>query len=144
MTAQIADVLIAGNDRMQLFTNPLEMFFEKMGTRPDFTLPSTANWRGYVATWDLTDGRLYLRSISGRLKDTTACSVASIFPGFPDRVFAHWFSGELRVPIGRVLSYMHMGYGSQYEAYRLVKIHLGVVTADQAMSNDEYQNRDVV
>ncbi|MGH8560276.1 MAG: hypothetical protein ACRESZ_23055 [Methylococcales bacterium] len=31
---------------------------------------------------------------------------------FPDKVFAHWDSGTIRIPRGKMLEYGHMGYGS--------------------------------
>ena len=37
-----------------------------------------------------------------------------LFPG-EDKVLADWFSGEIRIPHGEMIRYVHMGYASVYE-----------------------------
>lgn len=43
------------------------------------------------------------------------------------RVRADWYTGELRIPRGRMTGYVHGGYGSRYERDHLVMIEKGVV-----------------
>ena len=50
-----------------------------------------------------------------------------LFPGYGDRVFAHWYSGTLRVPQGRQLRYVHMGYASTYERGLMLEIELSML-----------------
>ena len=59
----------------------------------------------------------------------------TIFPGFPKQVFAHWYSGNLRVPKGKMLEYVHMGYGSKYEQDLLIDVEKGVVVKTHIMDN---------
>lgn len=59
---------------------------------------------------------------TGPLEDGTPASLASVFPEFPERVFAHWYSGTRRIPQGRRLQYVHMGYGSTCERDLLLEI----------------------
>lgn len=51
----------------------------------------------------------------------------TVFPGYPDRVFAHWYSGTLRIPQGNTLKYVHMGYQSTYERDLLIEVERGVI-----------------
>ena len=62
MTAQVSERLIYSGKEIPLFTNPLALYLKQAGI--SFESPHTANWRGYVGTWQIfeTDGveRLYL------------------------------------------------------------------------------------
>ena len=106
MTAQIAERLRYQGEDVAMCTNPLSDFFAMGGFNPRFESNSTALWRGYVGRWEIVDGRLYLVELHGTLEDGTEASVATIFPDFPDRVFAHWYSGTIRIPQGKQLGEM--------------------------------------
>jgi hypothetical protein len=56
------------------------------------------------------DDRLYLIDLNGWHEDGSKITVAMIFLGFPNKVFAQWHSGQLRIPQGKLLEYVHMGY----------------------------------
>ena len=67
----------------------------------------------------------YLVGLQGTLEygsEVTMATIFPIFPNFPDRVFAHWYSGIICVPQGTLLKYVPMGYGSTYERDLLVEI----------------------
>jgi hypothetical protein len=87
-------------------------------------LSSTACWRGYQGTWEIRDGRFFLAALRGkfRLRDDGL-------------IWADWFSGVLRIPRGKVLQYVHMGFGSVYEEEIHVKVEKGVVTASRVVDN---------
>lgn len=51
------------------------------------------------------------------------------------RVRADWYSGELRIPMGEMLKYVHGGYCSTWERDRLVMIEKGVVVRDWVRGN---------
>ncbi len=77
-------------------TNPLSDYFAMGGANPGFESNCTALWRGYVGSWEIVDERLYLIGISGTLEGGVEASMTTMFPDFPDRVFAHWYSGTIR------------------------------------------------
>ncbi len=135
MTAQIAERLRYRGEEMALCANPLDDYFDLGGQKPPFVASSTALWRGYVGSWEIVDGRLYLVALEGLLEDGSEASLASVFPQFPERVFAHWYSGTLRVPQGRQLLYVHAGYNSRYERDLLLEVERGVVTATRTRHN---------
>ena len=135
MTAQIAEKLLYQGRRVAMLTNPLTDYFALGGFNPRFESRSTALWRGYVGGWEIVDDRLYLVSLDGTLEDGTDATLETVFPGFPDRVFAHWYSGSVRIPQGKQLEYVHMGYASKFEQDLFLEIERGVVVATRVRQN---------
>lgn len=135
MTAQIGEKLIYEGREVSMCSEPLGDFFALGGTHPEFQFTCTALWRGYVGTWEIINDRLYLVGLSGTLKDGTEATLETVFPAYPDRVFAHWFSGTLRIPEGKQLEYVHMGYASTYERDRILQIEKGVVVGCNVRQN---------
>ena len=140
MTAQIAEKLRYQGEDVAMCTNPLSDYFAMGGTNPRFESNCTALWRGYVGSWEIVDDRLYLIGLNGTLEDGTQASLATIFPGFPDRVFAHWYSGTIRLPQGKQLEYVHMGYGSTFERDLFLDVERGVVVATRVQHNRLVRN----
>lgn len=142
MTAQIGDLLFYQGERLTMCNAPLGAYFRLGGAYPEFEPSSTALIRGYVATWELLDGRLYLIAIQGWLSDGADASLESVFPGYPERVFAHWYSGRIRVPRGKLLKYVHAGYASVYERDLLLDFERGVLVASTEKHNGVSDNPD--
>ena len=128
MTAQISEILHYQGRKQRMCTEPLGDYFELAGIEPRFEVSCTALWRGYVGEWSVIEGRLYLIGISGTLEGDTPATLETFFPGFPDRVFAHWYSGRVRLPMGQQLEYVHGGYASTYEQDLLIDFDQGVVS----------------
>ena len=135
MTAQISEKLIYEGQQLSMCTNPLGLYFAMGGDGPNFDYNCTALWRGYVGTWEIVDGRLYLIELHGALEGGEEASVATMFPDYPDRVFAHWYSGTIRIPQGKLLNYVHMGYGSTYERDLFLEIDKGVIKNTRVRQN---------
>jgi hypothetical protein len=135
MTAQFGENMHYEGREVVMCNEPLGDYFKLAGIEPEFDANCTALWRGYLGTWEIRDARLYLVGLVGVLKGLIEANVATIFPGYPDRVFAHWYSGTLRVPEGKILQYAHGGYGSTYESDLLITIDKGVVTQTHVRQN---------
>ena len=135
MTAQIAERLRYQGEDLAMCANPLSHYFSMGGINPRFKSNCTALWRGYVGSWEIVDDRLYLICLNGTLEDGTDASLATIFPEFPDRVFAHWYSGTIRIPQGKQLEYVHMGYRSTFERDLFLDVERGVVVATRMRHN---------
>jgi len=142
MTAQIGETLHYDGREHTMCSEPLGDYFALGGEKPAFLENCTALWRGYIGTWEIRDGRLYLVNIDARLQDGTKVTLADLFPGFPERVFAHWYSGTLRLPDGKQLLYVHMGYSSKYERDILVRIEKGVVRETEVRINGKQDDPD--
>jgi hypothetical protein len=80
MTAQIADSILIEGHSYKLCTLPLEVLFNSITHRPTFFYTaskedgalgsiSSANWRGYIASWKIADDRLWLVEFHGRLNE---------------------------------------------------------------------------
>ena len=135
MTAQVPETLILDGQSHDMCTEPLETYFDLMQIEEPFIEPHTACWRGYFGTWEIVDDRLYLVLLEGDLRAGGRASLETFFPGFSERVFAHWFTGTLRVPQGKLLEYVHGGYGSEYERDLLIEVECGVVKSQSVKHN---------
>ena len=102
MTAQFFEALHYDGREMGMTTEPLGDYFALGGANPglglDWPADCTALWRGYIGTWEILRGRLYLIAINVLPGSRVAASLETVFPGYPDRVFAHWFTGTSRIP----------------------------------------------
>jgi hypothetical protein len=156
MTAQMQDRLLYRGDCFGLCTEPLEMYFSLAGNRPDFPPRHTACWRGYIATWEIRDNKLYLLSMDtgpdrSRAEDPetwelmaccgTIIAPETIFPGEPLPVLAVWFSGQLRCVKGDMVNYIHMGCASTFEHEFLIELENGVVVGEPVCSDDGLRER---
>jgi hypothetical protein len=142
MTAQIAENLYFEGQKLPMCANPLSDYFFLSGVKRAFESNCTALWRGYVGTWEIRNNRLYLIALHGTLMDGSEANLATFFPDFPDRVFAHWYTGTLRVPQGKQLEYVHMGYASVHERDLFIEIEKGIVQTTKTIINGESDNDD--
>jgi len=138
MTAQAAETLIYAGKEISMFSNPLNLYLQQMGIA--FQSPNTACWRGYYGTWEIkgseeTQERLYLVGLEAHESYEKILSLKDIFPDHPNGVFAHWYSGEVRLPQGSLLKYIHGGYASVYEYDLFIQFEKGVVVNKRAVHN---------
>lgn len=136
MTAQIPERLIHKGEDLALCSTPLSDFFAMAGVTPEFEVTWSTLWRGYIGTWEIVADRLYLIGLEGTLPGGTPASIEAIFPGFRNRVFAHWYSGTLRLPQGHLLEYVHGGYQSTYERDLFMDIERGLVQKSWVQHNE--------
>lgn len=143
-TAQIPDsIRIEGKD-FALNTNPLSQNPKLRGWNPPADASrSTANWRGYVAAWEIRDGSLLLVDVSISTYDevTQKRDMRSVAADFVSAVPApaDWYTGALIIPDGKMEEYVHMGYASTYSHYRIYRIHAGRVLEVLSLSRDEFE-----
>lgn len=135
MTAQIAEILQYEGQEVPLLATPLSDYFEMGGACPPLQRTSTALSRRYQGTWEIVDGRLYLVGLDAILEDGTRATLGSVFPDYPERVFAHWYTGVLRIPQGKEIEYVHMGFGSVHERDLFLQVKRGVVTGSEVVVN---------
>ena len=138
MTAQVSETLIYHGKELMMFSNPLDPYLRAAGLH--FESMNTANWRGYEGTWEIkgseaTGEGLYLVRLEANRSFDEVVGLAEIFPGFPDGVFAHWYTGTLRCPQGALLKYVHGGFGSVYEEDLFFDVTKGVVTNERLVRN---------
>jgi hypothetical protein len=109
---------------------------------------SSACWRGYVGTWEIRSNTLYLIKLRQECTDDpvkitidnveTNIRYSSYLPAADALPMpAPWFSGTLRVPQGKELRYVHMGFGSIYERDLFLQITNGVVEKEYVVNNKD-------
>jgi len=133
MTAQEGETLIYKGKKTTMATEPLEQY---LLTRPDikFLSPSTACWRGYYGKWEIQDNKLYLTGLKAYIEGYREVNLDYLFPG-QKRVFASWFNGEIRIPMGEMLQYVHMGYCSVFEKDIILTFIDGILTGEMVIDN---------
>jgi hypothetical protein len=75
-----------------------------------------------------------LREVKTVLTVAADASVSTLFPG-QDKVFAEWFTGEIRIPQGKMLEYVHMGYQSLYEKDVYLEFKSGMLVNTYTVEN---------
>jgi len=151
-TAQHPERLIYKGKTLPLYAEPLERRFSQgpatYWNEPAFGPPkrrpkvfrasSTACWRGYQGTWKVDKGFLWLAalhkcpSFDGKSKPIP---IASVLAGEKLPLKAIWYSGVLRVPLGKRLQYVHMGFMSTYEQDLFIAVRHGEVAGEKKVDN---------
>lgn len=101
MTTQTTDSIFYLGKRYELFSEPLSSY-EGL---PNFLSMSSANYRGYEATWSIDEDHLFIDSLSGfSATDGSLITLDSLFLGDSAPIPATWFSGVLLLAHGRVIN----------------------------------------
>ncbi len=134
MAAQLPDVMILNGTKVDLYSNPLESYWDLYPQkRPVFQSTESCK-RGYIATWELHDHRLILRDVKGNIQKSNFIFWKKVIPYswkmlFPkvqsNGVVASWFTGKIRIPQGNKLFYVHHGYDSRFEREIIITIDKG-------------------
>ena len=101
-TTQFSEILYLNGQKYFLDSLPLEPYYGPGNPRPKFRAPNTATWRGYIATWEIDRGVLYIKAIQA-WTDQGEVGLPALFPGHKGPVPATWFTGKLKVPQGKIL-----------------------------------------
>lgn len=138
MTAQTPERLIYQDASLQLCSEPLAQFPGLMLPTWVYVMPNTALSRCYMGTWEIESDRLYLKKLQFWKQENdvvTERGIEDFFPGYPDGVFAHWYTGELRCPRSALLKYVHGGFHSVYEVDLFLRVQGGVLIGERIVRN---------
>lgn len=133
MTEQIQELLMYNNRTYTMDALPLTPYLQKKGI--SFTSQSTACWRGYIATWEIKNDKLYLIGLEGYLKNHKQVNLRYLFP-FRKRVFARWFSGEIQIMWSAVERYAENDTESMPEEL-LLEFRNGRLIKNRQLANPE-------
>jgi hypothetical protein len=150
-TAQISDILWWNGKKYMLYSVPLfkkpgfkaiqnNLFGGKKGSF------STGCWRGQKAEWIIINNELYLKNILScdYENDGIKADLQSLFGAECKNgmVKASWVTDTLILPIGKLMHYVHDGFGSIYEKEIFLSIHQGKLkkhwTADNSKTYESY------
>jgi hypothetical protein len=149
MSVQLPDKIRVHGAWMNLYSNPLEQYWTATKkTRPPFYSHIDCK-RGYVASWEIKDNQLFLSDIVGSfekrifffIKKSKTCSLKWLFPKLSQKhtlVKANWFSGKLRIPIGKMLFYEHNGYDSRFEKDQIITVEHGDILKEVIIDNVQH------
>lgn len=145
-TAQMPDSIEINNVKYHLNTNPLDKYLTEIKwVRPENVSISSANWRGYLASWKIEAGNMLLEDVTILISENSSSdsrkTVSILNTLFPNKngIIATWYSGALIVPYGKMTNYVHMGYGSSYEKYIILRVSKGVVIEHLNLSVAEFE-----
>jgi len=133
MTIQAGDILSYNGEKTTIAIEPLKPYLE---TRSDvgFILKSTALVRGYIGTWEIRNKKLYLASLVGFIENNEQVDLNYLFPKQTE-VFANWFSGDIRIPDGKLLEKINLGYESVFEKDRILTFNEGILISETVKNN---------
>jgi hypothetical protein len=143
MTAQIGDRIFINNIEHTLACEPLSRYLYDNKIEKLFRNVSTACFRGYWATWEINDGKIYLlnieapRPISRKKQNESVepiSAMQNLFPG-QIKVFACWVNGTLKIQSDRILEYVHLGYESIYENDIFLRFENGILIDEKIVNN---------
>ena len=143
-TEQEPDILIYKSKTTSLFALPLRSYFKEKNT-PNFMIKprtlSTANWRGYVATWEIIDNIFYLTNVDSYIcpsfeGDCQRATLELLFGEkcIDNKVKADWFTGSLPIPDGKILKQKNV-IGVTYEREIVIKIESGNLISTTIIDN---------
>ena len=135
MTAQVPEVLHYDNQILSMYALPLSDYFSLKKSEPKFRVDCTAIWRGYVGTWEIVENRLYLIRVDGHFDNGDDITLRSLFLDSTDRVFANWYSGEVKAPKGEIIDFAYGGFSSIYEQEIIFQIQNGLVVDIKIQNN---------
>ena len=138
MTAQIPEKLLYKGEKLDMCCEPLEPYLRQTKKVLNYSEMSTACWRGYRGTWEFIDNQLCLVNIKANIFTNSgerAVTIQDYFPGARNKVFAHWFTGEIRCIKGALLDYVHGGYGSTYEEDLFIECKGGILIGERLVIN---------
>ena len=133
MTIQAADILSYNGKKTTIASEPLKSYLD---ARSDvgFVYKTTALVRGYIGKWEIKNKKLYLISLVGFIENNKQVDLNYLFPNETE-VFANWFSGDIRIPEGKLLKKINLGYASVFEKDRFLFFKEGVLISETVKKN---------
>lgn len=145
-TGFAADAIYINGEKWDLYAWPINELYsgrlqdflkERVGTA--VMEETTANPRGYNCTWEIRDGKMYLKEVVVEMYDTVAReeftvvypadSLKGVFRESCTRkgICADWVSGDLIAGKGKLVAYAHMGFNRTAEHQVHLKVEIGKV-----------------
>lgn len=124
MTAQFKEKLYYKATEFRMSSEPFNKYLD-LNKVLKFYSDNTGLMRGYFGVWEIKNNQLWLIRLTANLNKNTEVQLDYFFPG-KNEVFAEWYSGILKVPHGKMLQYIHAGYGSKFEKTLFIEINAGM------------------
>ena len=158
MTAQFADAIKFEGRMFELAGEPLAFWLERRKNKGlRFRREHTGLSRGYVSSWEVAKGRLYLTKFSAHMADGTMATVDALFKNYSSQYldsvkavdpsnaglgqFAFWLTATMRCPLGKLIDYKHDGYSSVRERDLMLEFRDGFLVGSRIIENDARRDR---
>jgi hypothetical protein len=130
-TEQARDIVTFAGQHDSILEHPLNEFLSRLPAIPRFDIPSTADYKGYTATWEVKDSRLYLATFHATT-NRQPYSISSLFPGQKVPIQAEWYSGTVHI----ISDSETLTQGRYvYERITVLQVTNGVVIATNRISD---------
>jgi hypothetical protein len=144
MTAQIRERLYYNGEKYYLSTEPLKPLLEIIGDignekSSSVVWMSTDCKRGYIGTWKIVEDKLFLIGLEGCPEDNKEFTIDFLFPN-QKKVFAGWFTGEIKIPQGKVL--VHDDTTTLHEKDWYLEFDKGILAGSREVDNTKTFNPD--
>ena len=130
MTIQVSERLHLRGETHAMRSTPLHAYLHIVKPVVTQAPAHSACWRGYVGEWEIFNNRLYLVAINATVIDKNHQRLARLTDYFPEargKVFAHWYSGKLILPVGEALVQATNPYHPVFAENRVLTIKAGVL-----------------
>lgn len=134
MSTQTGECLIHNRNIYALCGEPLRAYIDQGYLPRRFSKPNSAQGWGYFGAWTIEADRLYLSAIKGQRAGPNGLEcvmLSDLFPGYPDGVFAHWFSGELRCTYGMRIVKSGDNFSRLHSHDMFLQVQRGVVISER-------------
>ncbi|MCJ7449216.1 MAG: hypothetical protein MUO72_16190 [Bacteroidales bacterium] len=143
MTAQEREVLYYNGKTYWLSTEPLKPLLDIIGDeKPSSSavvMASTSCRRGYIGDWEIVEDRLFLIGLKGCPEENERFTMDFLFPN-QQKVFAGWFTGEIKIPQGKVL--VHDDTTTLHEKDWYLEFDKGIIVGSREVDNTKTFNPD--
>ncbi len=143
-TPQFPEQLIIEDDTLNMYSLPLEQYLQKNEPREKISkyfniICHTGLLRGYTAIWEIHNDKLYLKGVHGCGNQKEEL-IHHIFKNSSEPIQAKWFSGELNIPIGKIIFDGQLGFNRHHKKHIVFQIEKGVVIHKKEYENGEIES----
>ncbi|GEM_PF-1606625 len=149
MTAQTPEEFVYKGKRYSVtYTEPLGQYLQTQNFDFEFNPIASSCWRGYRGLWCISNNKLYLTDFSGAIRiyiidddefspertyETKNIRLNDLFPN-QQKVFAEWYSGEIKLGKGFVKS-DYDNFETLYSKETFLKFKDGVLIESKIVRN---------
>ena len=139
-TPQILDKIIIEKDTFFLYNSPLAKVSNLIEKDTNFInrrILTTANKRGYVATWELVENQIYLIKISDSPNGKLEADFQTIFENqyFNQKIKASWINEEIIAHSKYPMQGYRIGFSNVFEQEIILKVENGKLISTEKLNN---------
>lgn len=140
-TPHLLDMLIMKNDTFFFYTSPLAQKSNLIERDSNFIknrILTTANRRGYVASWELIEDQIFLTKISDVSNGRLEADLQTIFEtqDYNKRIKANWINDEMVVHSKNSMEGYRIGFSNVYEQEFVLKFKNGRLISRRTLNNE--------